>query len=129
MSMWKRMQKLATAAVLGCLVDGSAAAQSAAYPTLVTTETRANPEALAALERPGKVIFSDGVESPESEKKYFEIRGLREGRAKLVTDAGAAHSGSGAIQFTAVARDGRESGSGASGWLGAEGYERLYFRR
>ena len=42
---------------------------------------------------------------------------------------GLAHSGRGAIQFTAVARDGRESGSGASGWLGPDGYERLYFRR
>ena len=99
------------------------------YPLLVTTETRANPETLARLERLGKIVFHDGFESPESVKKYFEIRGLREGRAKLVTDASTAHSGSGAIQFTAVARDGRESGSGASGWLGAEGYERLYFRR
>jgi len=129
MTMCNRIQKLAAAAVMGCFASGIAAAQTAPYPTLVTAQTRANSKALAGLERPGKIVFSDGFESAESVKKYFEIRGLREGRAKLVTDAGVAHSGSGAIQFTAVARDGRESGSGASGWLGAEGYERLYSRR
>ena len=84
---------------------------------------------MAALQRPGKVFFSDDFESPESVKKYFEIRGLQEGRAKLVTDAKLAHSGRGAIQFTAVARDGRESGAGASGWFGPDGYDRVYFRR
>jgi len=129
MTMRDKLQELVATAVMGCFACGIAAAQTAPYPSLVTAQTRANPEALAGLERPGKIVFSDGFESPESGKKYFEIRGLREGRAKLVTDAGAAHSGSGAIQFTAVARDGRESGSGASGWLGPEGYERLYFRR
>ena len=129
MTMRDKLQKLVAAAVMGCFACGIVAAQTAPYPSLVTAETRANPETLAALECPGKTVFSDGFESPESVKKYFEIRGLREGRAKLVTDASTAHSGSGAIQFTAVARDGRESGSGASGWLGAEGYERLYFRR
>jgi hypothetical protein len=129
MTMCDKLQELVTAAVMGCFACGIAAAQTAPYPSLVTAQTRANPKALAGLERPGKIVFSDGFESPESVKKYFEIRGLREGRVKLVADASTAHSGSGAIQFTAVARDGRESGSGASGWLGAEGYERLYFRR
>ena len=99
------------------------------YPRLVTAETRANPQALAALERPGKVFFRDDFESPESLKKYIEVRGLKEGRAKLVSDAETAHSGKGAIQFTSPARDGRESGVGASGWFGPEGYDRVYFRR
>ena len=99
------------------------------YPRLVTAETRANAQALAALQRPGTVFFRDDFESPDSVKKYFEIRGLREGRAKIVTDTKLAHSGRGAIQFTAVARDGRESGAGASGWFGPEGYDRVYFRR
>jgi len=49
--------------------------------------------------------------------------------AKLVTDAKLAHSGEGAIQFTAMARSGRESGVGASGWFGPAGYDRVYFRR
>jgi hypothetical protein len=65
------------------------------YPRLVTTETRANPQVLAALERPGRVFFRDDFESPDSLKKYIEVRGLKEGRAKLVSDAEAAHSGSG----------------------------------
>jgi hypothetical protein len=104
-------------------------APSRPYPKLVTAETRANAQALAALQRPGTVFFRDDFESPDSVKKYFEIRGLREGRAKLMTDAKLAHSGRGAIQFTAVARDGRESGAGASGWLSPEGYDRVYFRR
>jgi hypothetical protein len=58
------------------------------YPVLVTTDTRTNHQALADLERPGKVIFSDGFESSASLKNYFEIRGLKDGRAKLVADAG-----------------------------------------
>jgi hypothetical protein len=105
------------------------AESSRPYPTLVTDQTRADPRALAALERPGRVFFSDGFESPDSLKMYFEIRGLREGRAKLVAGTATAHSGTGAIQFTAVANDGRESGAGASGWFGPEGYPCVSFRR
>ena len=95
----------------------------------MTAATRADAKKLSALQRPGDVIFRDGFESPESLKKYFEIRGLREGRAKLIASAEFAHEGSGAIQFTAVARDGRESGVGATAWIGPNGYDRVYFRR
>ena len=101
----------------------------APYPNLVTAETRADANRLSVLERPGDVFFRDEFESTESLKKYFEIRGLREGRAKLTTNAGLAHEGSGAIQFTAVARDGRASGAGATAWFGPKGYDRVYFRR
>lgn len=99
------------------------------WPRLVTDQTLADPAALAALEQPGQVIFEDGFESDESLKKYFEIRGGREGNVQIVADPQLAHSGHGAIRFTAVERGGRESGVGATAWLGAEGYERLYFRR
>jgi hypothetical protein len=99
------------------------------YPRLVTAETRHDPKALAALEQPGTVFFRDDFESPDSLKKYFEIRGRREGRAKLVTNPDLAHSGRGVMQFTAAARDGQASGAGASGWFGPRGYERVYFRR
>ena len=99
------------------------------YPRLVTAETRAEPQALAALEKPGKVFFQDDFESPASLKKYLEVRGLKEGHAKLVTDPKLAHSGKGTIQFTAVARDGKEFGAGVSGWFGPDGYDRVYFRR
>jgi hypothetical protein len=99
------------------------------YPQLVTGQTLADPQALAVLENPGEVFFHDDFESPESMTKYFEVRGLREGHARLVTGAALAHSGRGAIQFTAPAREGRESGVGASGWFGPEGYDRVHFRR
>jgi hypothetical protein len=110
---------------------GSVAAQTASpfWPEMVTARTLADPAALAQLQGPGRVIFEDDFESPESLKKYFEIRGQREGHARLVHGPQYAHSGNGAIQFTAIARDGRESGSGATAWLGAQGYDRLYFRR
>ena len=99
------------------------------YPKLVTRETREDADGLSQLERPGTVFFRDGFESPESLKKYFEIRGLREGHARLTTSAELAHTGNGAIQLTAVARDGRDSGVGAVGWFGPTGYDRVYFRR
>ncbi len=99
------------------------------YPQLTTAATKADSQARATLEKEGRVFFRDDFESPDSLKKYFEIRGLKNGDARLVTDANSAHSGSGAIQFTARARDGRESGVGASGWLGPQGYDRVYFRR
>lgn len=107
----------------------AAAPASEPYPRLVTAETRANPAALAALQKPGTVIFEDDFETPASLKKYFEIRGAKEGRARLATDPGLAHGGSGAFAVTAVARDGRESGAGASGWFGPAGYDCVYFRR
>ena len=112
-------------AVVVALVGGSIVAAEGAdppYPKLVTAETRADAEKLSALERPGEIFFQDGFESPDSLKKYFEIRGLREGRVKLTTNAELAHKGSGAIQFTSVERDGRESGVGATAWFGPDGY-------
>jgi len=105
------------------------AAEGESYPVLVTGRTRADRKALAELERPGRVIFSDGFESPDSLKSYFEIRGLKDGRAKLVADPKMAHSGSGAIQLTAPARDGKSSGAGASYWFGPKGYDQVYLRR
>lgn len=72
-----------------------AASDRRVYPRLVTAQTRADPEALAALEKPGKVFFRDDFESPGSLKKYFEIRGLKDGRAELVIGVKLAHSGKG----------------------------------
>ena len=99
----------------------------ASEPKLVTAQTLADPAKLKALQRPGRVLLADGFESEKSLKNYFEIRGSREGRARLVS--GTAHSGKSSMRFTAVARDGRESGAGASGWLGPEGHDRVHFRR
>jgi hypothetical protein len=111
------------------LLGQTSPAEEAFQPQLITAQTRADPKKLAILQKPGKVFFEDGFESPDSLEKYFEIRGLKEGRAKMVSDPKLAHSGKGAIQFTAPANDGRESGAGASGWFGPEGYDRVYFRR
>jgi hypothetical protein len=86
--------------------------RSAGVSRLVTAQTQADLQALTSLEKPGTVIFRDNFESL---KKYFEIRGLSDRRAELVTDANLAHSGEGVIRFTAPARQGRESGAGASG--------------
>ena len=120
---------LHTAPALPAQQEAALTGSTTLAPQLVTAQTRADAAALAALQKPGKIFFQDDFESPESLKKYFEIRGLREGRAKLVSDAALAHAGKGALQLTAVARDGHESGAGASGWFGPEGYERVYFRR
>jgi len=106
-----------------------AGGQTRPYPVLATAETRADRKALAELERPGKVVFRDGFESPASLKNYFEIRGEKDGRAKLVTDSKTAHTGKGAIQFTALANKGKSSGAGASFWFGPKGHDRIYFRR
>jgi len=129
MTRWTLATRLAAAVVLGNGIAVAAEGIRDPYPKLVTAETRNDAETLAALQRPGTVFFRDGFESPESLKKYFEIRGLREGRAKLITGPELANEGSGAIQFTAVARDGRESGAGATAWFGPNGYDRVYFRR
>lgn len=98
-------------------------------PRLVTAQTLADAAALAGLERPGTVFFEDDFESPDWQKKYFEIRGLREGHARRTTDPALVHSGKGALQLTAPARGGRESGVGAVAWFGPQGYDRVYFRR
>lgn len=107
---------------------GSAAAALPQEPELVTAATLADRAALDRLQRPGTLLFADGFETEESLAKYFEIRGLADGRAKLLFD-GDAHAGRGCFEFHAPDSGGRSSGSGASLWLGAEGHERLYFRR
>lgn len=97
-------------------------------PLQVTARTASDPKALAALQAPGKIIFQDDFETKASLEKYFEIRGLKEGRAILETTATAARSGSGSIRFTAAANNGESSGAGATGWLGAEGFDRVHLR-
>jgi len=45
------------------LLHGTAARGD--YPVLVTAKTRANPTALAELEKPGKVVFSAWIRSQD----------------------------------------------------------------
>jgi len=98
------------------------------YPTIITGQTRADPKALAALETPGRVLFSDGFESPDALKSYFEVLGLKEGRVKLTGEPTLAHSGAGALQLTAPANGGRSIGAGPSYWFGPGGQDRVYLR-
>ncbi len=46
-----------------------------------------------------------------------------------MVDPQLAHTGRGAIRFTAPDRKGGQSGVQASGWFGPAGYDRVYFRR
>ncbi len=105
------------------------AAGEGPQPRLVTARTLADSKALALLQAAGKVFFEDGFEGPDSLKKYFEIRGLKQGRAQLISDPNIAQSGKGAIRLTAPANNGKASGSGASGWFGPAGHDRVHFRR
>ncbi len=115
--------------VILLLASTASYAEPPPYPRLVTAETRADPAALAALEKPGTIFFADNFESPASLTNSFEIAGLKEGHVKLTTDPKLAHTGHGAMQFTAPGRDGQASLTGASYWFGPKGYDRVYFRR
>lgn len=110
------------------LLTALAAAQEGVYPKLVTAETRADREALAALQRPGRVLFEDGFESDTSFASWFEVRGRDAGRAAIERDPDLVRSGEGALRLVAPARDGKASGAGASLWLGAEGHDRVHLR-
>jgi len=125
--------KTTSLSALACLMAAAmplpGSAEDRPYPFLVTDKTRADPAALAALQKPGKVLFTDDFESEKSLKHYFEIRGLKEGHARLITDPKVAHTGRGCFQFTSVDRGGKSSGSGASYWFGPEGYETVHLRR
>jgi hypothetical protein len=91
------------------------------YPKLVTDATLASPQALAALETSGKVLFADGFESPDALKSYFEVLGLPEGRVKLTTEPTLAHSGAVALELIAPANGGRSIGAGPCYWFGPDG--------
>ena len=98
------------------------------YPVLVTESTRGDPAALAALEKPGEVFFTDGFDSEASFASYFEIGGLAEGRALIAREKALVHSGAGSLQLTAPANDGKSSGAGPALWFGPEGRERVHMR-
>lgn len=109
--------------------DPPAWSDEIAPPRDVTLETLADEDALEALQAPGKVLFEDDFEGGEDGlDAYFEIRGRDDGRVSLDGDV-EARSGETALRCVAPENDGRASGSGASGWLGAEGHDRVYFRR
>lgn len=97
-------------------------------PLLVTQRTLADAKAMAALQTPGRIVFEDGFETAASLEKYFEIRGVEQGHAKLETTASQARSGNGSLRLTAVANKGEASGAGATCWLGNDGYDRAHLR-
>ncbi len=101
--------------------------EAASPPRDVTADTRKDKEALAALQKPGKVLFENDFEhGAESLSKFFEIRGRADGRVSL---DGTPHRGETSLRCVAPDREGDSSGSGASAWLGDAGHDRIYFRR
>ncbi|MDO8348994.1 MAG: hypothetical protein Q7T30_02070 [Planctomycetota bacterium] len=101
---------------------------AAPYPRLVTDATRADSLALAALERPGKVLFTDAFESEQSFAAYFEINGQKEGRVTITHEAVNVHSGKGALQLTAPANGGKSCGASPVLWLGDAGHDCVHLR-
>jgi hypothetical protein len=97
-------------------------------PRLATEAARANERELARLQQPGEVLFHDEFESTDSFAGYFEIRGREDGRVSIDETPGVAHAGRGALRCISRAAEGRSSGAGASGWLGAVGRERVHLR-
>jgi len=104
-------------------------AEEVSPPRDITLETLADEDALRTLQAPGERVFEDDFESEASLEKYFELQGRKQGKLRLITDEELAHGGHGALRLDAPENDGAESGSGAVGWLGAEGHDRIYFRR
>lgn len=97
-------------------------------PALVVEKTRASAELLAGLERPGKVLFEDSFDEESSLEKYFELRGRAEKRAMIDLSEGQSHCGKGALRLTAANAQGKESGAGATAWLGDEGHDVVHLR-
>ena len=123
----RRHVLIASAGLLA--LAAAAAGAGVPAPEEVTLATRGDAAALAALEKPGRVLFDDGFEGEQSLASYFEIRGRDEGHAVLCRDPALAHRGDGCIRFTAPGRGGEASGAGASYWFGPEGHDCVYFRR
>ena len=115
------------ALVLLTLTANPAMAQTP--PQVVTQQTLADAEALARLQAPGTVFFTDDAESEGRFADYLEVRGRDDGRTVVTVDPGLAHRGAGAYQFTAPANDGNASGAGATLYFGPHGYDTVYFRR
>lgn len=120
---------LLVAAVLVLQETAPAAESTPPPPRDVTAATLADPKALAALEAPGTVLFHDEFESDASFAQWFEVRGKDDGRVAIEHDPKLVRTGMGSIRCVAPARDGASSGSGASAWLGADGYDCVHFRR
>lgn len=107
-------------------------------PTLVTAATRADIEALAALEKPGEVFFREDFEAHDALKKFFDGESKKDGFIFLTSSAAVAHAGKGSLSCTTVDKSGKSSSAGVHYWFGnprrkdnAEvepGYERVYFR-
>lgn len=105
------------------------AAMAQLAPEVVTEQTRVDSEALARLQTPGRVFFSDSADAETGFEQYLEVRGRDDGRARVVTDPGLVHTGAGAYEFLAPANSGSASGSGATLYFGPQGHDVVYFRR
>lgn len=118
---------------LRVVVLSDAAAQEPAktdapYARDATAETKKDPEKLARLETPGKVLFTDGFDSDKSFEQWFEVADRKDGRARIMIEPKAAHGGDGALVLTATKNDGKSRGAWLAGWLGDAGHDCVHMR-
>lgn len=107
-------------------------------PTRATEATRADADALAALEKPGEVFFREDFEAKDALAKFFDADSRRDGILLLARNASLAHTGAGVLRCTTVEKKGASSHAGVNYWFGKPrrkdnvhvepGYERVYFR-
>lgn len=112
---------------LAVLALNALGAQEIPDPRLVTAETLSYPSALARLQEPGQILFSDGFERASSLNSYFEVQGQKEGLAKIETAPGLARTGAGCLSLAAPDRNGEASGSSVHFAL-KNGHEKLHVR-
>ena len=103
-------------------------AEEQVAPQSVVEKTRASAENLSALQKPGRVLWEDQFDDAASLDRYFEIRGRAEKRAIIDLSDGQSYQGKGALRLTAANAQGKESGAGATAWLGDEGHDILHLR-
>ncbi|MBI4879655.1 MAG: hypothetical protein HY812_08360 [Planctomycetes bacterium] len=91
----------------------------------LTEKTQADPKALAALETPGEVFFTEDFESDEWADRFFDRYGLEEKRLALETDTNLVCRGKSSLRC--VLDQGEGATTSVCYWF-APGYDRVHFR-
>jgi hypothetical protein len=91
----------------------------------ITATTLANPQALKALEAPGKVFLAEDFESADWAEKYFDLYGLKEGRMALETDTRVVCRGKSSLRCVL---DKRKGATASLCYWFAPGYDKVHFR-
>ena len=121
------MNALRSTAWLTVLVAAPAAPARGGVPVGrdATERTRADAAALRAIQRKGDVLFAEGFESAGWAKRFYDHRGLKDGRLALDDRPGFAARGRSALRC----RLGPGKGAVASAclWFG-RGYDKVHLR-